>query len=144
MNRTKLSEWSAAVKARDGKCLDCGSLKDLHAHHDKPKSTHPELALDLDNGRTLCYRCHKATHERMRERGARLGRSNRPQRKTLEKRIAELERELVALQLKIEQQQESVVTEKRKRRVPVVTKKEIVYVERPCPVCSESPWPLKS
>lgn len=59
----------------------------------KPKSTHPELALDVDNGETLCYRCHKAEHEK--NRPVRI-RSNKPQRRVLEKRIAELEGQLAA------------------------------------------------
>ena len=83
-----LKLWADAVKTRDGKCCRCATTDDLHAHHIKPKSTHPELALDIANGETLCYRCHKAEHER--NRPVRL-RSNRPQRRMLERRIAELE-----------------------------------------------------
>ena len=98
---TNLTEWAAAVKSRDGKCLDCGAEQDLHAHHIQPKATHPELKLALDNGKTLCYRCHKATHER--DRPARLNRARRPRRSTLEKRIAQLERELAALQIRFEE-----------------------------------------
>jgi hypothetical protein len=85
---SKLQEWSSKVKARDGKCMSCGSLNDLHAHHIKHKQSHPELMLDLSNGKTLCYRCHKAEHELNRPLRIR---SNRPQRRTLEKRIAYLE-----------------------------------------------------
>lgn len=91
MNKSKLKIWADAVKARDGKCLDCGSVKDLHAHHVKPKSTHPELSLDVSNGKTLCYSCHKAEHERNRPPRVR---SARPSRKTLERRIAYLEKQL--------------------------------------------------
>ena len=83
-----LAEWSKAVKERDGKCVECGKCEDLHAHHVKPKSTHPELKLDVSNGKTLCYRCHKAEHER--NRPVRI-RTSRPQRKTLEARIEYLE-----------------------------------------------------
>ena len=49
-------EWSKAVRDRDGKCQECGKTTDLHAHHIKPKSTHPELALVLENGKTLLKR----------------------------------------------------------------------------------------
>ena len=80
---TKLKLWADAVKARDGRCLDCGLLEDLHAHHIKPKLTHPELTLDVGNGKTLCYRCHKREHEN--NRGPRVRREHRPQRKTLER-----------------------------------------------------------
>jgi predicted RNase H-like nuclease (RuvC/YqgF family) len=74
--------------------MRCGVLDDLHAHHIKPKSTHADLKLSLENGVTLCYRCHKAEHER--NRPVRI-RSNRPQRKTMERRIAELEQMVAEL-----------------------------------------------
>lgn len=90
MTVSKLSLWSAQVKARDGKCLDCGSVENLHAHHVLPKSTHPELKLDVSNGRTLCYGCHKKWHEANRPPRVRSG---RPQRKTLERYIEHLENE---------------------------------------------------
>ena len=92
MVRNKLVDWASAVKARDGKCLDCGALDDLHAHHIKARATHPELRLDLANGKTLCYRCHKATHEKNRPMRFRAGR--RPQRRTLEKKIEWLNKRL--------------------------------------------------
>lgn len=60
---TTLTEWSAAVRARDGKCLRCGSTERLHAHHVKRKSEFPDLALDLSNGETLCNVCHAKEHE---------------------------------------------------------------------------------
>lgn len=80
MAKYLLSDWSRDVKVRDGKCMECSRTEDLHAHHIKPKSTHPELKLDLDNGKTLCYRCHKAEHEK--NRPVRI-RSTNPQRRTL-------------------------------------------------------------
>lgn len=94
MTTSALKQWADAVKARDGKCLKCGTTEDLHAHHVLPKSTHPELSLDPDNGMTLCYRCHKAEHEKSRH--VRI-RTNRPQRRTLEAKIAELTEELTTL-----------------------------------------------
>ena len=90
MAQSKLVLWSAQVKARDGKCMECGVLDNLHAHHVLPKSTHPELKFDVSNGRTLCYSCHKKWHEDNRPPRVRSG---RPQRKTLEKYIAHLESE---------------------------------------------------
>jgi len=94
----KLKVWADAVKARDGKCVDCGTDEDLHAHHIKAKSSHPEISLDVSNGKTLCYRCHKAEHER--NRPVRI-RSNRPQRRTLQARIKGLEDALKTANLKI-------------------------------------------
>lgn len=89
-------EWSRQVKARDGKCMHCGRLEDLHAHHIKPKATHPELSGDVANGITLCYRCHKAEHERTRS--PRIRGAGKPQRRTLLKRIAQLEGQVASLE----------------------------------------------
>lgn len=96
MTTTALAAWATAVKARDGKCLECGSTDDLHAHHNIPKSVRPDLALDVDNGRTLCYRCHKRWHEQNRPQRIRSG---RPQRRTLETKLAELQAEVERLTL---------------------------------------------
>lgn len=42
-------------------CVLCGSKENLHADHIKAYCEHPELRLDLSNGRTLCLECHKKT-----------------------------------------------------------------------------------
>ena len=89
---SKLQLWSAAVRGRDIKCVHCGAKEDLHAHHIKPKSTHPDLILDLSNGMTLCYRCHKAEHEKNRQ--PRLSRASKPQRRMLQREIDYLHEEL--------------------------------------------------
>ena len=89
---SKLQLWSAAVRERDIKCVQCGAKEDLHAHHIKPKSTHPDLILDLSNGMTLCYRCHKAEHEK--NRLPRLSRASKPQRRMLQREIYYLHEEL--------------------------------------------------
>ena len=47
-----------AVKARDGECMACGALDDLTVDHIIPATVDPSLALELDNLRTLCRRCH--------------------------------------------------------------------------------------
>jgi hypothetical protein len=94
IHMTKLADWSRQVRERDGRCMDCGSVEDLHAHHIKPKSTHPDLKLDVANGKTLCYRCHKQEHERARSTRIR---AKAPHRKTMLKRIAELELQVKAL-----------------------------------------------
>ena len=51
--------WSNKVKSRDGKCQVCGSTHNLEAHHIKPKNQNPELTHDVDNGMTLCEKCHR-------------------------------------------------------------------------------------
>ncbi len=57
------SNWRRKVFERDYfSCVLCkkkGGL--LNADHIKPFSTHPELRLVLDNGRTLCRECHLKT-----------------------------------------------------------------------------------
>lgn len=55
--------WSLAVRVRDGhKCVECGAIGRLHAHHIKPWKTHPELRFELSNGITLCPSCHQKAH----------------------------------------------------------------------------------
>lgn len=50
-----------AIK-RDGKCIECGSMKHLQGHHKKLVSEYPELAGDLSNIITLCAHCHAEKH----------------------------------------------------------------------------------
>lgn len=69
-----LRRWSLLVRLRDGfmcfmcerKCRRVSSKSDplswtevAEAHHIMPKAKHPETAYDLDNGITLCWRCHR-------------------------------------------------------------------------------------
>jgi len=58
--------WARAVKKRDNfTCQMCGTRGGrLHSDHILPFATHPELRLDLDNGRTLCAPCHRARHKK--------------------------------------------------------------------------------
>jgi|SRR3990167_1619074 len=55
--------WRRKVFERDTyTCVICfkkGGL--LQADHIKPFSLYPELRLDVNNGRTLCFTCHKKT-----------------------------------------------------------------------------------
>lgn len=57
-------KWVNAVISRDGaKCRHCGATGiELHAHHIKSYLDHPDLRFDLDNGLTLCFKCHWALH----------------------------------------------------------------------------------
>lgn len=75
-----MSVWSFAVKARDGACVKCGDANNLHAHHIKSQADFPELRFDLDNGRTLCRKCHHREHELARPFRVR---SKKPQRRSL-------------------------------------------------------------
>lgn len=58
--------WRVAVFKRDGfKCQVCGIKKTpLNAHHKKAFCDFPELRLDINNGITLCIKCHKEEHEK--------------------------------------------------------------------------------
>lgn len=55
-------EWRRSVLERDNyACVQCGAKENLHCDHIKAWSTHPELRLDVANGRVLCLECHKKT-----------------------------------------------------------------------------------
>jgi hypothetical protein len=55
-------DWRKQVFEKDKyQCLFCGNKNNLEADHILPYSRFPEKKYDLDNGRTLCHSCHKAT-----------------------------------------------------------------------------------
>jgi 5-methylcytosine-specific restriction endonuclease McrA len=59
--------WQRAVKERDNfTCQNCNTTDQLHAHHVNPQAAFPGLALDIDNGITLCKECHVREHRRMK------------------------------------------------------------------------------
>jgi len=63
-----LAQWSDKVRERDGHtCQHCQTKEDLVAHHILLKDRHPEVALDVDNGITLCRPCHNQQHMRLRQ-----------------------------------------------------------------------------
>ena len=47
----------------DWVCQDCRATKELHVHHIKTYKNHIELRLDLNNGITLCKKCHRGRHK---------------------------------------------------------------------------------
>ena len=65
-NSEKYKLWRTAVYERDHyTCKNCGNVGGrLNAHHIKPFSKYPELRFEVDNGITLCTKCHKLAHPR--------------------------------------------------------------------------------
>lgn len=56
------TKWRNDVIKRDNVCQCCGLNKHLVAHHIFGYKEHPELAVNVDNGVTLCQFCHDKYH----------------------------------------------------------------------------------
>ena len=57
-----IQDWTRLVLDRDDwTCQQCLSRTNLDAAHIVPR-THAETRLDVDNGVTLCRRCHQIFH----------------------------------------------------------------------------------
>lgn len=62
ISQKTLTAWALQVKNRTPFCEWCYSEDNLEAHHIMPKAKYPQYALDIDNGRTMCQKCHINCH----------------------------------------------------------------------------------
>jgi DNA-directed RNA polymerase subunit M/transcription elongation factor TFIIS len=60
--------WREAVFKRDNfTCQECGRKKvTLHPHHIKHFALFPDLRFELNNGITLCKKCHQEKHKKIK------------------------------------------------------------------------------
>lgn len=66
-NNYTYRKWRESVLKRDRyRCKECGDTNNLEVHHIKPFARFPELRFDLDNGLTLCRKCHNKLHKEKR------------------------------------------------------------------------------
>ena len=63
-NQHGIIDWAGYVRQRDQyTCRRCGAKRSrMAAHHIKSILDYPELALDVENGITLCPNCHTIVH----------------------------------------------------------------------------------
>lgn len=58
------SKFRNEVLKRDHcQCCKCGSRENLEVHHIKPFAKYPKLRTVVNNGETLCSKCHKSLHK---------------------------------------------------------------------------------
>lgn len=62
-NPARDMKWVKMVLTRDNfTCKKCGSKDNLQAHHIIPIAVDPIISADIDNGITLCKKCHDEVH----------------------------------------------------------------------------------
>jgi len=67
-NSPYYKEWRIAVLKRDNyTCQKCNTKENIEAHHIKPIVVFPELSYIVDNGETLCVKCHDKSHPALSE-----------------------------------------------------------------------------
>jgi len=59
--------WRVQVIRRDKVCKICGSNKDRNAHHLNSASYFPDERFDIENGVTLCSKCHMNFHNNFKK-----------------------------------------------------------------------------
>lgn len=60
-------KWKKEVLRRDDyQCVNCGSEENLEVHHIVNWSEAPELRICVDNGETLCTKCHSIEHKNIK------------------------------------------------------------------------------
>lgn len=66
VSKNNIDKWKRSIKERDNyTCQRCGAAltsRALEAHHKMPTWFMPELKTDLENGITLCKKCHRQLH----------------------------------------------------------------------------------
>lgn len=64
-NGNKLRNWRNSVFKRDNYiCKICGKKGEIHAHHIEYFSSNHEKRYDINNGITLCVKCHGRQHNK--------------------------------------------------------------------------------
>jgi 5-methylcytosine-specific restriction endonuclease McrA len=63
-HKGEFGTWSKKIRKRDNVCQKCFSKEKLNAHHIFNYDSYPEKGLNVDNGITLCERCHKKFHKK--------------------------------------------------------------------------------
>lgn len=73
--RGKHGAWARAVISRDrATCQGCGARNvELHAHHVLAFASNPDERWKIENGQTLCYKCHWSEHTASNENGVNSG-----------------------------------------------------------------------
>ncbi len=63
-NKKRWLELKSKILYEKKQCEICSSKNLLHVHHILPRSSNPELTMDLENLMVLCENCHKKVHEK--------------------------------------------------------------------------------